>query len=822
MLVNGAIVGGRFRVLRNFGPAADSIALAEEPGRADRVWLVRIEATATAQQVSLTLEQQGRFALGVPGLARPLASGVEAGAAFLAFVAPSGGSVAEARREAWPCLRVAALSTRIAAALGPLHDQGIAHGCLRAELVAEGNDVVGDARADVLFGFGVAAVATAFGAAGEASQLLPPEYRAPELRAALLPPTPSSDVFALGALLRELLSAPGSELNPASGVTELEACLARATATDARARPRDVRVFALEFSRLAAAQPLTPVPVPIALPSDPALAAPVATLDEAPELSAPPIAVSPRPVISYPPLASPPSAFPAPVAAWKPAPGRAPWVWLAVGLGALLMVVGVPLATFFAARRATTLAVAHARRAAATRPALPSPSPSLAPSEPPPPLPTPAWAPEIPPPPRKVTSNHAPMIAAGSGPMSFPEDAHAVMPVLGTEPIWGTRRAPLTWVLFGDLDCPHTRRAWRALAAVKAGFGDDLRIVFRHRPLREHPNAFDAARVLAGLSKSRGSLAFFDVLDRISRDDASLTPEHLQAVLTLAGYGSESLTQLARAGEPAVLADLQLAGQFAVKSTPFSFLNGQPVDGERAPAELERLLNDEHRSATWSLASGVAADALYSTRTSSNLIGVGESAAARVCAPLTTSPMRGAPDALVTVVEFADFECPFCARAEPALRTLLERYPKTLRVVWKNYPLPQHKNARLLANFAADANARGSSTAFWAVHDALFAHQNALDDNTLGELAGKAGLDGALLLIAARAGVHDAEIQSDIAVGQKLGVNGTPVFFINGRRVQGALGLEQFDALIQEELKSAQRIVARGVPKKDVYGLLCE
>ena len=406
--------------------------------------------------------------------------------------------------------------------------------------------------------------------------------------------------------------------------------------------------------------------------------------------------------------------------------------------------------------------------------------------------------------------------------MSFPEEAHAAMPVLGTEPIWGTRRAPLTWVLFGDLDCPHTRSAWRALAAVKASFGDDLRIVFRHRPLREHPNAFDAARVLAGLSKSRGSQAFFDVLDRISRDDASLTQEHLQALLTLAGYGGESLTQLASAGEPEVLADLQLAGQFAVKSTPFSFLNGQPVDGERAAAELLRLLNDEHRSATWSLASGVAADALYSTRTSSNLIGVGDSAALRVCAPLTTSPVRGAPDALVTVVEFSDFECPFCARAEPTLRTLLERYPKTLRLVWKNYPLPQHKNARMLANFAADARARGSSASFWAVHDGLFANQSALDERTLGELAGKAGLDGALLMIAARSGVHDAEIQADIAVGQKLGVNGTPVFFVNGRRVQGALGLEQFDALIQEELKSAQRIVQRGVPKKDVYGLLCE
>ncbi len=825
MLVNGAIVGGRFRVVRNFGPAADSIALADDLSRAERVWLVRIEATASAEQVSLTLEQQGRFALGVPGLARPLASGFEAGAAFLAFVAPSGGSVAEFRREAWPRSRVAALATRVAAALGPLHDQGIAYGCLRPELVAEGTDLVGAARADVLFGFGVAAVATAFGAAGEASQLLPPAYRAPELRASLLPPTPGSDVFALGVLLRELLAAPGSELNPAQG--ELEACLARATAADPRARPRDVRAFASELARhamLEAAPLVSSAPVPsaeaVAVEVVAVGAEPVADGEAALPLAPPAV---PGPVVSYPPVAPPLGAFPSPVAAWKPAPGRAVWVWLAVGLGLLLLVVGIPTATFFAVRRASALssfaphAPRHAPSMAAPKHAAPSPTPS----ETAPPVPTAELTPELTPPP-KTASNHAPMLAPGVGPVSFPDEARAAMPVLGTEPIWGTRHASLTWVLFGDLECPHTRHAWRALAAVKASFGDDLRIVFRHRPLREHPNAFDAARVLAGLEKRRGPLAFFDVLDRISRDDTSMTQEHLQAVLTLAGYGAEPLAQLAEAGEPVVLADLQLAGQFSVKSTPFSFLNGQPVDGERAPAELERLLNDERRSATWSLASGVAVDALYSARTSSNLIGVGETTASRVCAPLTSSPMRGAPDALVTVVEFSDFECPFCARAEPTLRTLLERYPKTLRLVWKNYPLPQHKNARLLANFAADAQARGSSAGFWAVHDALFAHQNALDDTTLGELAGKAGLDGALLLIAARAGTHDSEIQSDIAVGQKLGVNGTPVFFVNGRRVQGALSLEQFDALIQEELKSAQRIVARGVPKKDVYGLLCE
>jgi protein-disulfide isomerase len=485
------------------------------------------------------------------------------------------------------------------------------------------------------------------------------------------------------------------------------------------------------------------------------------------------------------------------------------------------MVGGVVGATYFAARRTAALvkAVGPALHApVAPKFAPPSPSPTAT-EEPPPLAPALPETPEIP---DKPARAHPPVMAPGVGPASFPEEARAALPVLGSEPIWGTRNAPLTWVLFGDLDCPHTRRAWRALEVAKLTFGDDLRIVFRHRPLREHPNAFDAARVLAGLSRERGPLAFFDVLHRISRDEASLTPEHLQALLSAAGYGNSKLSELATAGDSAVRSDLQLAGQFAIKSTPFSFLNGQPVDGERAPAELERLLLEERRSATWSLAAGVAPAALYSARTSSNLIGVGEQAPSRVCVPVATSPVRGPADALVTVVEFSDFECPFCRQAEPTLHKLLDRYPRDVRLVWKNYPLPQHKNARLLANFAADASARGSSVGFWAVHDALFAHQEALDDSALGELAGKAGLDGALLLISAHAGVHDAAIHADMTLGQKLGVNGTPTFFVNGRRVQGALALDQFEALVQEELKSAQRIVVHGVARKDVYGLVCE
>jgi len=482
--------------------------------------------------------------------------------------------------------------------------------------------------------------------------------------------------------------------------------------------------------------------------------------------------------------------------------------------GLLLMIGGVATAVVYASRKAPAPAP---KTASAPPPVAPLPA---APPEHIPLQATPSSEPETTHSPRSI--RHAPIVAPGTGSSSFPDDARAALPVLGSEPIWGTRNAALTWVIFGDLDCPHTRRAWRALEVVKASFGDDLRIVFHHRPLREHPNALDAARALAGVARVHGTLAFFDVLHRVLQGDASSSSERLTAELAAAGYGASKLSDLVAAGEPQVRADLQLAGQFALKSTPFSFLNGQAIDGERTALELEQLLREEQRSATWLSAAGLSQATLYATRTSSNLIGVGNAGQSRSCVPIGKSASRGAVDALVTLVEFSDFECQYCKRVEPTLKALLARYPKTLRLVWKDYPLPQHKSAQLLANFAADAFRRGSASGFWAVHDGMFARAEALDDGALGALAGKAGLDGALLLISARAGVHDAAIRADMKLGQKLNVNGTPTFFANGRRIEGALPLEQFEALIQEELRTAQRIVLHGTAPRDVYGLVCD
>jgi protein-disulfide isomerase len=818
MLRRGSEIGGRFRVLENLATATDTIALAEGFRGEGPVWLVLLSLTAAPAALAAELDREARFALGIPGLARPLASGSDGGFTYLAFAAPASGSVAQQRATPWEPVRVAALARRIADALGALHDQGIAYGCVRPELIAEGD------QDPVLFGFGVAALATRFGAAGEASQFLPPQYRAPELRGALLAPTPQSDVFALGVLLCELLSAP---VLPLAGVPmpahslALTALLTRATAPDPRVRCSDVRTLALEFELIARREAGSMHSSAASIPVDPTAVEPTTTVEPAATITVEPPA---EPAAVDEPLVEVPSLV-AVVA--RPSRSAALITVLVVLAGCALMIGGVTAAFVFATHRTRPIktSIVPASPLARSRPSDPDPrstgpepSTGSAPPEPTSRRRAPnesslrAWA----------SLGHAAALPPGAGMSVFPEDARAALPVLGSEPIWGSRKAPVTWVLFADLECPYTRRLWRALEAEKLSVGDDLRIVFRHRPLREHPYALTAAEVLAGVAREHGAAAFFRLLHRLMQDDLALTKERLSADLQASGLASLSLADLAHAGEGVVEADRTLAGQFAVHSTPVSFVNGARVEGERSRLEIARALLDERRAATWVLAAGTAAKDLYSKRTSSNLIGVGEQDAARVCVPVADSPTRGEEAALVTLVEFSDFECPYCKLVEPTLKALLARYPKALRLVWKDYPLPQHKSARLLANFAAEAGARDNGKSFWTLHDGLFAERSEIDDALLGRLAGKAGFDGTLLLSAARAGVHDAAIKADESLAEHLGVNGTPTFFVNGRRIQGALPLEQFDALLRGEIASAERIVQHGVAPDQLYALLCE
>jgi len=822
----GSVFGGRFRVATGGAAEPGALLPADDLSAGGRVWLVLVALSAQAEETRAALERERRFAVGISGLGRVLAAGRDGELSF--FACAAGSDVRPLPGEPWPPARVAALAERLARALAPLHDQGIAHGCLRPEFVVEAGD-------DALLGFGIASVVTAFGVPGEASQLVPPTYRAPELRRALLAPTPASDVYALGALLHELAFGGETSEAPAAQVianAQFAACLALARAPEARERPRDLRLWARELTRLSLLEPpsvraalpneVAPTHV-VAAPDAPGAVVPAAPLPDAAPRAPAPLEAAPLPserASASMPSAAPPSASFAPPSTVS-GQGASILALVAVFAGFLLMIGGVGAALIYAAHHHPASVAAKSRHlpAGVVGPHVPHVA------SPPPVAGSPSSASEsdsaVPSAPAPEPRAPAPLLPPGVGPSVYPEEARAALPITGNEPIWGTRNAPLTLIVFGDLQCPYTRRTWRALEVVKANFGDDLRLVFRHRPLRDHPYALDAARVLAGLQARRGPAAFFAVLHRIARDETELTEQSLTAHVLASGY-ADSLAELSAKGSAAVSGDLALAGQFALKSTPISFLNGQRIEGEHSAAEFGRWLRDERRSATWALASGATPSAWYGTRTKANLIGVGDEGSTRTCVPLLGSPVRGPADAFVTMVEFSDFECPFCKQVEPTIESLLARYPHALRLVWKDYPLPQHPRAHLLANFIAAARSAGSDVGFWALHDAVFASDGELDDNALSALAGKNGLDGVALLSAASARAHESAIRADVALGERLGVNGTPTFFLNGRRVAGAMPPAEFDALIRSELATAERLVAHGIKRDRLYSLVCD
>ena len=188
------------------------------------------------------------------------------------------------------------------------------------------------------------------------------------------------------------------------------------------------------------------------------------------------------------------------------------------------------------------------------------------------------------------------------------------------------------------------------------------------------------------------------------------------------------------------------------------------------------------------------------------------SAAIRV--PLDESPVHGPANALVTLVEFSDYECPFCSKAHVTVKQLEDSYAGKLRVVMKQNPLPFHGRARPAAKAALAAGEQGK---FWEYHDKLFTNQQALQDADLERYAGELGLNVDSWKAAMLGQKVEAQIAKEQALSGTVGANGTPAFFINGRFLSGAQPIDAFKAIIDDELKKAQAMVAQGTPADQVY-----
>jgi protein-disulfide isomerase len=164
-------------------------------------------------------------------------------------------------------------------------------------------------------------------------------------------------------------------------------------------------------------------------------------------------------------------------------------------------------------------------------------------------------------------------------------------------------------------------------------------------------------------------------------------------------------------------------------------------------------------------------------------------------------PARGSDKAPVTIVEFGDFQCPYCRQAEDTLKVVMGMHPDDVRLVFRELPLAKiHPHALEAARAAVCADRQGQ---FWSMHDAMYQDQTALDEAALKQTAKRIGLDGEKFAACLRDDATAQQILGDVRTADELAITGTPFFLINGRPINGNVPVDQFEAVLLEELKRA-------------------
>ncbi len=169
----------------------------------------------------------------------------------------------------------------------------------------------------------------------------------------------------------------------------------------------------------------------------------------------------------------------------------------------------------------------------------------------------------------------------------------------------------------------------------------------------------------------------------------------------------------------------------------------------------------------------------------------------RVPVEVGSAPVRGNPKAPVTIIEFSDFQCPYCVRARPAVARVREVYGDKVRFAFRHFPLDFHQQAEKAGEAAACAGEQGK---FWEMHDLLWTNAAKLQVPELKAHAATLGLDAAAFGQCLDSGRYSHLVESDLAAGQGYGVSGTPAFFVNGRPLVGAQPFEAFAEVIDDEL----------------------
>jgi protein-disulfide isomerase len=409
--------------------------------------------------------------------------------------------------------------------------------------------------------------------------------------------------------------------------------------------------------------------------------------------------------------------------------------------------------------------------------------------------------------------------------------------------------APLvTIVMFSDYACNPCGRTWQVLRNLVEDYGEDLRVVYRSYTVAGHLHGERAAEA-AFAADAQGKFwemhwSLFQDTDQFSRPSLRA---HAEAVGLDVPRFFDDLDTGAFSGRR--MRDRRQATELGIRALPVAFVNGLLLMGAQTDeAAWHALVDEEIRKARELERQGTPRDRLYAAIQAGARRGpVGETDDAkalrsrreaergaqaelakaalaspdpgtRYAVPTDGAAAQGPADAPVEIVEFVDFQCPYCRQAAtdilPALR---EAYGDDLRLVVRHLPLEIHPVARAASRAALAADRQG---AFWGFHDALWRSDGGLGRQRFLEIAGELRLDVARFEKDFDDPALDAQVGRDIDLSRVLGVHGTPGFFVNGRYVHGARDLSTYRALIDEDLARAARLRAAGTPRAGVRAAL--
>ncbi|MBK6579729.1 MAG: thioredoxin domain-containing protein [Sandaracinaceae bacterium] len=429
--------------------------------------------------------------------------------------------------------------------------------------------------------------------------------------------------------------------------------------------------------------------------------------------------------------------------------------------------------------------------------------------------------------------------AIGAGAAAPGGTPRYAIPVTAAQPSKGPANALVTMVVFSEFQCPFCSRMIPITEQMLREYPTQVRVVWRNLPLGFHPNAMPAAEAAMEAFAQGGNEKFWRLHDILFQNQRELTRENLDR---WAGEVGLDMTRYRAAmdghtHQRAIEADAALAAQIGAQGTPNSFINGIQVTGAQPFEAFKAIIDAEIANAQRLIASGTPAANIYAAVTRGGLTRAAPAAAPGAqpgAAPQQARPQpdpnavyrvpvegrlpqQGPDDALVTLVLFSEFQCPFCSRVEPTVTRIVQEYGRDVRVVWMNNPLGFHPNAMPAAIAAMEAFEQGGNAKFWALHALLFEHQADLSRPNIETYAQQAGLNMAQLRAALDNNEHQAIITAQQQLAQGLGASGTPSFFINGRNLRGAQPFEAFKMVIDEELAKARALVAAGTPRARVY-----